>query len=869
MGIKESLQNIFGSKPSIISSGNPEFDKNLSAIIKEASREKPRSWWYDMSLGKLDSYKALKAKDVTVRKEYVFYLIDQIDALEKTHYRKKNTYSSDSTRYKSAAYSDILSLLLRSNLNFAVPEIIEVFSKYKNSDENKGGKFVNWPIGFSLQQVEKTIKKEGISLELTTFLENFLQWPQMQQKKYYWGSDLEKVKVKVEKILFESVNDDGRTAPYTLTNDRLGDMINTEVSQFKSEQKDAWYQLFHLFIKATTSKPSAKYLKTTSPIIDTIGSKAYKTTIHTWLEFAIALKAIETEKEYTYENGQTYRYTVYEFLEEKNKIFLKGLIWSLSKFHDSTTLSLVAKLAERSFQKIPGVGPTAAGVGNACIYVLGNTRGLEGVSHLSRLKLKIKQNNTRKLIEKYIETSSQKLGVSSSEIEELSIPDFGLVEGGKIYNFDEYTLTLTIQELGKVHLLWTKPDGKTQKTTPAFVKSSSKHTQVLKKAKVDVTQIKKYLTAQRDRIDRLYLDNRVWSYEAFLKSYLNHGLVSFITKKLIWQFKKGGDFVSAFYENQQWVDTNNQELDWIQETTEVRLWHPVYADIDTVLFWRNRLEELEIKQPLKQAYREVYILTDAEITTKSYSNRMAAHLLKQHQFNALTSVRGWKYTLMGAYDNGVDAELASIPIKAHHMHAEFWINEVATDDAFNDSGIWDYVATDQVRFLNLEGESIDLINVPKLVLSEILRDVDLFVGVCSVGNDPEWRDNGGLPQYRDYWTSYSFGDLTEVAKTRKQILERLIPRLKISKVSTIDGKFLKVKGTKRTYKIHLGSTNILMEPNDQYLCIVPARGKDKNTENVFLPFEGDRGLSLILSKAFLLAADDKITDSTILSQIGR
>ena len=81
-------------------------------------------------------------------------------------------------------------------------------------------------------------------------------------------------------------------------------------------------------------------------------------------------------------------------------------------------------------------------------------------------------------------------------------------------------------------------------------------------------------------------------------------------------------------------------------------------------------------------------------------------------------------------------------------------------------------------------------------------------------------------------------------------------------------KFLKVKGKKRTYKTHIGSTNILMEPNDQYLCIVPARGKEVDTGKVFLPFEGDRGLSLVLSKAFLLADDDKITDKTILSQIG-
>ena len=38
--------------------------------------------------------------------------------------------------------------------------------------------------------------------------------------------------------------------------------------------------------------------------------------------------------------------------------------------------------------------------------------------------------------------------------------------------------------------------------------------------------------------------------------------------------------------------------------------------------------------------------------------------------------------------------------------------------------------------------------------------------------------------------------------------------------------------------------------------------------SVALPFEGDRTLSMILSKAFLLVEDDKITDPTILRQIG-
>jgi hypothetical protein len=302
----------------------------------------------------------------------------------------------------------------------------------------------------------------------------------------------------------------------------------------------------------------------------------------------------------------------------------------------------------------------------------------------------------------------------------------------------------------------------------------------------------------------------------------------------------------------------------------VSLWHPATETVAEIKKWRDFLVSHKILQPLKQAFREVYLLTEAEINTRSYSNRMAAHVLKQHQFNTLAKMRGWKYALMGAYDDGRDNEAAELKLPEYGLRAEYWINEVNADGAYNETGIWNYIATDQVRFLNAETNAlVDLIHVPAIPFSEVLRDVDLFVGVASVGNDPTWRDSGGVPAYRDYWTSYSFGDLSEVAKNRKEILVNLVPRLKIGKVSEVRDKFLVVKGKLRTYKIHIGSTNILMEPNDQYLCIVPDRSQKNVTENLFLPFEGDTGLSIILSKAFLLADDDQITDRTITTQINR
>ena len=228
------------------------------------------------------------------------------------------------------------------------------------------------------------------------------------------------------------------------------------------------------------------------------------------------------------------------------------------------------------------------------------------------------------------------------------------------------------------------------------------------------------------------------------------------------------------------------------------------------------------------------------------------------------------------------------------LRAEFWVEGVGDDYGTdtNEVGVYLRLSTDQVRFYRIDAarneaqagsgsyisraagpgtddinEPLPLEQVPPLVFSEVMRDVDLFVGVASVGNDPTWQDGGPEGRYRQYWNDYSFGDLSATAATRKQVLERLVPRLKVADRCSFADRFLVVRGQKRTYKIHLGSGNILMEPNDQYLCIVPDSRLSATQGELFLPFEGDNTLSIIISKALLLADDTKIKDPTITHQI--
>ena len=772
--------------------------------------------------------------------------------------------------YADSIIENVLAGLLRKKLNYNEDEWIDLFEHYKMlKDQSHKFPFVHFrlnklPITYSIKQLEYYLKGMTLSEKLKAFIQEVLKWEEFDGKedRSYYGSDMIASRKKLESFLVG----EGDEVTFELKTEDLGPAVNDQINDIK-KNNSSYSKIFLMAADVSGSKPSAKFKKELSLHLDIIGLDAYRKFVHKLLQLPLDRQVESTTTTHNY-GGDDYHHTYYTFLCGPSQNFIKGLVWTCNRFSDKETILLLIKLAEKCFTKIPGKGPAAASVGNACVYVLGNMKGKDGLGALSRLKLKVRQNNVKKMIDKLLLVGAKKYNVSVEELKEMAVPNYGMEKGAKHIEFDDYILSATIDG-SKLTQQWIKPDGSPMKSMPSKVKNTPALKKKLATLRKEFKETAKVFSAQKQRIDNQFILGRTWDFTSFKKFYVEHGLIYPIASKLIWSFKNGNQSTEAILLNGQWKSVTNDTVDWLDEATEVRLWHPVNAKESEIVAWREKMMELEWKQPIKQAYREIYILTDAEINTKTYSNRMAAHILKQHQFSTLANLRNWKYSLMGWYDDGRDNEICSKELPEHNIKAEFWIDELNQDDAFNDAGIWLYVATDQVKFKNLEDdETIDLVDIPRIVLTEVLRDVDLFVGVASVGNDPEWMDNNGERQTnRDYWQSYSFGDLSEIAKTRKEILGNLLPRLKkIRDKAKIDGKFLIVQGQLRTYKIHIGSGNILMEPNDQYLCIVPSRSTDA-TKKLFIPFEGDRGLSIVLSKAFLLAEDDKIEDSTINSQI--
>ncbi len=98
------------------------------------------------------------------------------------------------------------------------------------------------------------------------------------------------------------------------------------------------------------------------------------------------------------------------------------------------------------------------------------------------------------------------------------------------------------------------------------------------------------------------------------------------------------------------------------------------------------------------------------------------------------------------------------------MHDCDWIE--------SSEGDLSYCATDQVRFGRRDGRKwalTPLAEVPPLVFSEAMRDVDLFVGVTSIAADDDWQDRGD-DRFRDYRHRAAFAcKLEPSTKTRRSV----------------------------------------------------------------------------------------------------
>ncbi len=626
--------------------------------------------------------------------------------------------------------------------------------------------------------------------------------------------------------------------------DAVGARVAADVAKGGRASGKAWAELLLHARGLTATKPAPRWSEEAARMVANLNAKKFGECVSDWFNEAGKAAA---QKLVNYRD-------IFDatLLNDCSVELLKGLAWAVVAARRSDLAPALGNLADVCCKKVPNIGPRNVKVGNAAIAALAALEDPQAAAHLSRLRLRVRHPSSRSKVDGAFAKLSEKTGIPPEDLAEMSVPTFELdAKGNRRVKLGACVGEMRVASSQKVELRWTDEKGKDCDSAPAVLRKE--FAEDLKRLQREAKDASAMVAAQALRLERSYLNDRSWSLVDWKKRFLEHPLVGTLARRLIWKF----DDTTAIPHEGELVTTKDQSFKPDKDVV-VSLWHPIQSKPAEVAAWREWLVRHEVTQPFKQAHREIYALTDAERRTESYSNRFAGHILRQHPFGAVCQHRGWNYWLQGDFDSHCTPTLK---IPAHNLSAEYWVEGV--ENELSPQGIFLYVASDQVRI----GES--LVSVPPVVFSEVMRDVDLFVSVASVANDPTWRDQGPAGRLRTYWDNWSFGELSESARTRKDILEKLLPRLAENHRFSLKDKFLVVQGQLRTYKIHLGSGNILMEPNDQYLCIVPDRGSAsaKHRPSLFLPFEGDMTLSVILSKALMLAGDDKIKDETISRQI--
>ena len=536
---------------------------------------------------------------------------------------------------------------------------------------------------------------------------------------------------------------------------------------------------------------------------------------------------------------------------------------------------------KQCYVTLKGIGMRSEKIGNACVWALAELPDGTGVPYLARILARVKYPKVKAKIDAKLNEAAQKAGMGRAELDEISVPSHGLArDGTRRVAFEQGAAVFRVARNGAT-LEWLNEAGKPLKSPSKAIKGEK---ELFKEVQADLKELNADLAIQPQRLQQFYLQPRAWPAEIWRARYLDHPLMRGFARKLVWWIDGAdGTSVAALPDEagESLFDVAGNRISLDGAT--IRLWHPMEADVAAVEAWRDRLEALQVTQPFAQVWREVYALTDAERATGTYTNRWAAHILKQHQAMTLARLNGWRVTHRMWVDAAND-EPWHLVIPACNLVADYWVKGTGGDDPqVSGSAAYAYVSTDRVQFHRIpegaadsatgprRGDPVPLAEIPPVVFSEIMRHADLFTAVASIAADPDWLDRGRDAAHpsqwdrhaQDYWRETNTAALVESGKRRRAMLERIVPRLKIANKLKLEDRYLVVQGTRHEYEIHLGSG--ACSRSGRHICIVPKSSAEG--DKIWLPFEGDRTLSIIISKALLLAADDKITDPVILRQL--
>lgn len=620
--------------------------------------------------------------------------------------------------------------------------------------------------------------------------------------------------------------------------------------------RSGWEALLEHCKSLQPQTPSAKWRKKADELGNALGRGAVKSSLLRWLALG-PTPAQPPEARSPIEDSQ----------------YQKGIVWYLASMPEQGVAAAIGDFGLACLRKIRMMGAVSQKVGLACVQALGAIGSRDAIAQLTRMRAKIKYSVARKLIEKSLKSAADNAGVTVHEVEDYAVDGLGLDEQGFArFQIGDAKASIQLCEDGRVRVVWRNATGKVVRSVPSRAKKAFPAEVGLLSARA--RELEQAYCSQKARLEATFLDVRQMELDHWRRYFVEHPLLGFLGRRLIWIFRKEqGLEQAALLLNGQLLDSLGNPVK-PSDKDKVRLWHPLSTDPVEIRRWRDLVFQNGLRQPFKQAFREFYQLTDDELETRLYSNRFAGVLMRQHQFASLCKERGWDYRLMGAHFDGFN--VPSKKFDSWKIHAEFYVDLPSDrNPSLLDSGLGEqsqaginlFIGSDQVRFYREESE-IAVDEVPALVYSEVMRDVDLFTSVCAVGEDETWSDQGD----RGVGTISKAFDIREVSgviSLRTDLLSRVLPHTTIADRCRIVESWLEVRGQLGTYQINLAwsGAKLITDKSARWLKIPQKVLSEVELGLNNLPIDLDYRTELALRKAYVLANDWRIDSPPLIRQL--
>ena len=387
---------------------------------------------------------------------------------------------------------------------------------------------------------------------------------------------------------------------------------------------------------------------------------------------------------------------------------------------------------------------------------------------------------------------------------------------------DEIELMISVDENGKSSLKCRK-DGKILKSVPAKYKKD----ETVKRYQETVKQLKEQYSRTKQMMEQAMEDRTDFEVWEFLELKKNP-VVRPIVENLLVKLPCHG---IGFLTEEGLVD-HKGTVTAVKPDDRILIAHPY--DLYESGYWHDHqklLFDRKIKQPFKQVFRELYLKLDEE-KGKTESRLFSGNQIQPQKTAGALRGRRW----VADYEDG----LQKIYYKENIVACIY-----AMADWFTPSDI-EAPTLEWVAFSDRKtGKPKKITEIPDIIYSEVMRDVDLAVSVAHAGGvDPE--------------TSHS------TVEMRRAIAECNLELFKITNVR-LEGSHAIIDGKLGQYSVHLGS-GVVHQVGNAMLFVVPVHSQHRG--RIFLPFiDDDPKTAEIISKILLFAEDTKIKDPSILAQI--